>query len=177
MNFNQKLLLEYIQHIKGHKNSKGEPAPWVIKSHETGKILSSHKTKEEAKKHLQHMHIFKDSEKSLSELLIERWAQKCLESNPIYGYSFNCSEEDSGDYLQEIVHYDPMADNNYSIQEEYLEDGTIKILSEEEFNKMTGNFDISEICEFPIDFYAMNTKMDILFAYCSENDIHYFFEK
>lgn len=73
----KQFLLEYIQHIKGHKNSKGEPAPWVIKSHETGKILSSHKTKEEAKKHLQHMHIFKeDSEESLAERLIEQWAEK-----------------------------------------------------------------------------------------------------
>jgi hypothetical protein len=52
------ILLEYIEFIKNHKNSKGENAPWVIKSHETHKILSSHKTKEEAKKHLQQMHMF-----------------------------------------------------------------------------------------------------------------------
>jgi hypothetical protein len=43
--------------MQGHKNSQGEAAPYVIKSHETGKILSSHKTREEAKKHLQQMHI------------------------------------------------------------------------------------------------------------------------
>ena len=74
------LLLEYIQYIKGHKNSKGDSAPWVIKSHKTGKILSSHKTKKEAKKHLQHMHIFKEnSEESLAERLIERWAEKYQE--------------------------------------------------------------------------------------------------
>lgn len=52
------LLVEYVKHMKGHRNSKGEEAPWVIVSHETGKVLSSHKTKKEAEKHLQHMHIF-----------------------------------------------------------------------------------------------------------------------
>lgn len=53
------LLFEFVCFEKGHKNSKGEDAPWVIKSHKTHKILSSHKTEEEAKKHLQQMHIFK----------------------------------------------------------------------------------------------------------------------
>lgn len=56
---NESLVLEFIKHIPGHKNSKGEDAPWVIMSHETKKVISSHKTKEDAKKHLQHMHIFK----------------------------------------------------------------------------------------------------------------------
>jgi hypothetical protein len=36
----------------GHKNSEGLDAPWVIKSHETGEILSSHKSKKDAEKHL-----------------------------------------------------------------------------------------------------------------------------
>ena len=40
----------FITHMEGHKNSKGESAPYVIKSHETGEILSSHKTKQEPKK-------------------------------------------------------------------------------------------------------------------------------
>jgi len=53
--------VSYVVHCPGHKNSKGEAAPWCIKSHETGKIISSHKSKAEAKKHLQEMHIFKNS--------------------------------------------------------------------------------------------------------------------
>jgi len=53
-------LLEYVKKIPGHKNSKGESAPWTIVSHKTGKVLSSHKTKEEAEKHLQQMHYFKE---------------------------------------------------------------------------------------------------------------------
>ena len=43
---------------KGHKNSKGEKAEWCIVSHKTKKILSSHKSKAAAKKHLQQMHPF-----------------------------------------------------------------------------------------------------------------------
>lgn len=51
--------IAYIVYMKGHRNSKGELAPWVIKSHETGKIISSHKTKAEAKRHLKRMQYFK----------------------------------------------------------------------------------------------------------------------
>lgn len=58
MNFNEALLFEYIEHLKGHKNSKGESAPWVIKSHETHKILSSHKSEKDAKKQIRNMHIY-----------------------------------------------------------------------------------------------------------------------
>lgn len=54
-------LYEYVCHLKGHRNSKGELAEWVIKSHETGEILSSHKSEQKAKEHLKHMHIFGES--------------------------------------------------------------------------------------------------------------------
>lgn len=47
----------FVAHVPGHTNSKGESAPWVIKDHKTGKILSSHKSKEEAKSHLRDMHV------------------------------------------------------------------------------------------------------------------------
>lgn len=65
----------YVKNCPGHKNSKGEAAPWCIISHDSGKILSSHKTEEEAKEHLKDMHVhggsimnFKEA-KSLDELL------------------------------------------------------------------------------------------------------------
>jgi hypothetical protein len=52
-------LIEYVKFVKGHKNSKGEKAEWVIVSHSRGDfIISSHKSEEEAKKKLQNMHIF-----------------------------------------------------------------------------------------------------------------------
>jgi hypothetical protein len=46
----------FVKHMPGHKNSKGESAPYVIVSHETGKILSSHSSESKARKHLQDMH-------------------------------------------------------------------------------------------------------------------------
>ena len=56
-----RIKISYVVHVKGHKNSKGELAEWTIKSHETGKILSSHKSESAAKKHLQDMHSHKGS--------------------------------------------------------------------------------------------------------------------
>ena len=49
--------------MPGHKNSEGEKAEWVIVSHDTGKILSSHKSKSEAESHLQDMHAHSSEEK------------------------------------------------------------------------------------------------------------------
>jgi hypothetical protein len=72
----------YVVNVPGHKNSDGESAPWVIKSHETGKILSSHKTESEAKSHLQDMHAHKgayypfEGLRNLSELLKEKDNEK-----------------------------------------------------------------------------------------------------
>ncbi len=63
--------IAYIVYIKGHRNSKGELAPWVIKSHETGKIISSHKSKREAEKHLKRMRFFKHKKALLSDFNID----------------------------------------------------------------------------------------------------------
>ena len=52
-------LVESVKYVKGHKDSKGEDAPWTIVSHETGKILSSHKSKKSAEEHLRQMEYYK----------------------------------------------------------------------------------------------------------------------
>ena len=52
---------------KGHKDSKGEAAPWTIVSHETGKILSSHKTKSAAEEHLRQMEYYKHAKSPKTE--------------------------------------------------------------------------------------------------------------
>lgn len=56
-----------VQYRKGHKNSKGESAPWVIVScgdgkTEKGTVLSSHKSKSAADEHLQQMHAHSANE-------------------------------------------------------------------------------------------------------------------
>lgn len=62
-----KALVEMVQYKKGHKNSKGEDAPWTIVSHETGKILSSHKTKKKAEEHLRQMEYYKHAKNESAE--------------------------------------------------------------------------------------------------------------
>ena len=54
----------YVAHVPGHKNSKGESAPWVIKDHKDDHIISSHKSKAEAKRHLQDMHAHSGSKEA-----------------------------------------------------------------------------------------------------------------
>ncbi len=53
------ILLETVVYRKGHRNSKGELAEWVIVKHDTGKILSSHKSKSKAGRHLKQMEYYK----------------------------------------------------------------------------------------------------------------------
>lgn len=48
-----------VRYKKGHKNSKGEKAEWCIVSHKTGRVISSHKSKSAAKKHLGEIQMFK----------------------------------------------------------------------------------------------------------------------
>lgn len=55
-----------VRHQKGHKNSKGETAEWVIVSHKDGHIISSHKTKAEAEKHLTDIRKFKHIGESMN---------------------------------------------------------------------------------------------------------------
>lgn len=46
---------ETIEYEKGHKNSRGEDAPWVIRGHKGGKILASFPSEDAAKAHLERM--------------------------------------------------------------------------------------------------------------------------
>lgn len=69
---NKRIKISYIQHLEGHKDSKGEIAPWVIKSHITNKIISSHKTEQEAKDHLKDINIHKAYNYSNIDELIKK---------------------------------------------------------------------------------------------------------
>jgi len=54
-----KIKVSFIVHMPGHKDSSGKAAPYVIKSHNTNEILSSHGSRGEAEKHLKQMKYFK----------------------------------------------------------------------------------------------------------------------
>lgn len=53
---------EKLGYEKGHKNSRGEDAPWVIRSHEDNRVLASFATEKEAKEHLKRMKQYSKSE-------------------------------------------------------------------------------------------------------------------
>jgi S-adenosylmethionine/arginine decarboxylase-like enzyme len=81
----------YVAHVPGHKNSKGEAAPWVIKDHKDDHIISSHKTQAEAKSHLRDMHAHSGSQKTatasdeFTRAYIEAalWSSTDDEGNPL----------------------------------------------------------------------------------------------
>lgn len=73
-----------VRHQKGHKNSKGELAEWVIVSHKDGHIISSHKTKAEAEKHLGDIRKFKH----IGESMQLEEAKELLESEGYIVKSF-----------------------------------------------------------------------------------------
>jgi hypothetical protein len=54
--------MDVVRHVPGHKDSKGEPAPWVVKSEKDGSVLWSGKSKQEAVAALRNMkgHAAKD---------------------------------------------------------------------------------------------------------------------
>ena len=53
---------EKLGYEKGHKNSRGEDAPWVIRSHEDNRILASFANKKDAEEHMKRMKQYSKSE-------------------------------------------------------------------------------------------------------------------
>lgn len=58
---------EKLGYEKGHKNSRGENAPWVIRSHEDNRILASFANKKDAEEHLKRMKQYSKSESKKNE--------------------------------------------------------------------------------------------------------------
>jgi len=58
---------EKLGYEKGHKNSKGENAPWVIRSHEDNRILASFANKTDAEEHLKRMKQYSKTESRADE--------------------------------------------------------------------------------------------------------------
>lgn len=92
--------------VKNHKNSRGELAEWAIKSHKDGKILSSHKTKSEATKHLRDIEGHKQgsvrfgffSEEKRKEIIVWIWLNGDKDKDQIKEIiqnKFNVSDQDA----------------------------------------------------------------------------------
>lgn len=73
-----------VRYKKGNKNSNGELAEWVIVSHKDGHIISSHKTKAKAEKHLDDIRKFKH----IGESMQLEEAKELLESEGYIVESF-----------------------------------------------------------------------------------------
>lgn len=115
-----------VVHKKGHKNSKGEKAEWCIVSHKTGKILSSHKSKEAAKAHLQQMHIFKESQDTIDMLVndfkinalldqMDNWEVKTMNSEKYLSIQVNPDLE-----LYISVNWDGKGEEYFTVGNEYV---------------------------------------------------------
>jgi hypothetical protein len=59
------LALDIIKHVKGHKDSAGKSAPWVIVSEKTGKVIWSGGSKEAAVKQLRNVEGHKADDKKM----------------------------------------------------------------------------------------------------------------
>lgn len=95
-----------VVYKKGHKNSKGESAPWTIVSHETGKILSSHTSKKKAEEHLRQMEYYKHvkHESVFPEYLDNLPAGNLFEAiRQGYSVLFEASETDAYRYFAKEV--------------------------------------------------------------------------
>lgn len=65
---------ETIEYKKGHKNSRGEDAPWVILDHKNGKVLVSFSKKDDAEAHLERMKHYSKGEKLFNKQELESMA-------------------------------------------------------------------------------------------------------
>ncbi len=82
---------ETIEYEKGHKNSRGEDAPWVIRDHKGGKILASFPSEDGAKAHLARMKNYAKASKDESLFNV-----KDLEAYAMNGYKAAVSAAWSG---------------------------------------------------------------------------------
>ena len=65
---------ETIEYEKGHKNSRGEDAPWVIRDHKNGKVLASFSKKDGAEAHLERMKHYSKGESLFNKQELESMA-------------------------------------------------------------------------------------------------------
>lgn len=82
---------ETIEYEKGHKNSRGEDAPWVIRDHKGGKVLASFPSEDAAKAHLARMKNYAKASKDEKLFNV-----KDLEAYAMNGYKAAVSAAWSG---------------------------------------------------------------------------------
>jgi hypothetical protein len=125
-----------VRHQKGHKNSNGELAEWVIVSHKDGHIISSHKTKAEAEKHLGDIRKFKHMGESMQleeakELLeSEGYIVESFKDDLIAAFVTQCGEAVIGNKPIWRKYYDRIMKNPEMAQ--YVKDAQADGMSADE---------------------------------------------
>ena len=110
---------EKLGYEKGHKNSRGEDAPWVIRSHEDNRVLASFANTKDAEEHLQRMKQYSktesknESNKNDVEQKIIRIFEKLSKENKSISQFIDMEEiKDNIEELREIF-WDSWADDNF----------------------------------------------------------------
>lgn len=90
-----------------------------------------------------------------------------------YFFWNKCTDFDDGNEVQEITHWDEYANNEYAIDDDYLNEKIIEIISKEEFEDLIA---VGEYAPVSAEYYAINHHADIVWAY-DINGIHWFYTK
>ncbi len=87
-----------------------------------------------------------------------------------YDFYDTCVNMDAED-LQNITHYDPFADNEYCIDDDYFNEDVF-VISYDDFKRLVGND--PQPSKEEIEYCAYNANEDVLFAY-TVDDIHWIY--
>ena len=94
---------EKLGYEKGHKNSKGEDAPWVIRSHKDNRVLASFPTKKEAEDHMQRMKQYSKNESAATEEDAIRKAFKSIVEHVPANEKSNFGEEFVNENMEALL--------------------------------------------------------------------------
>lgn len=94
---------EKLGYEKGHKNSKGEDAPWVIRSHKDNRVLASFPTKKEAEDQMQRMKQYSKNESAATEEDAIRKAFKSIVEHVPANEKSNFGEEFVNENMEALL--------------------------------------------------------------------------
>lgn len=141
---------EKLGYEKGHKNSRGEDAPWVIRSHKDNRVLASFASEEDAKEHLKRMKQFSKEETKKSEAVkftyvdtirVPQWMRVADQTGDTSDL-----EDDEIEMLKEF-------------QQEY-KDKHLDDKGEDPYFSSRNDFDSRGGNVYDIDVYEMDTKSE-----------------
>ena len=154
-------LLEYVKKIPGHRNSKGEPAPWAIVSHKTGKVLSSHKTKAEAEEHLKQMHIFKEGMEMERRRVLNRYSDEYKKMPITLSTVVHIVGDDGDVYADNFKNPNGTFITVKELIEDYIESNESGEWTREELEDFFWNIPAKEALEFIEDGWGLAIEFDM----------------